>query len=178
VTGGPSVYSARLDGTGLQLQAGNAKSPTVSPDGRWLAYRRQPGSGRIQLKNLRTGAERQLPSGVAGELDFSPDGERLVYVGRRLCNAAGSGRQALLTIGPRDRHPSMLLNTCGRRFIPFSPAWAPRGDRVALTRAEDLGSRPSNIRMGMVTVGGTLIPGAPQHQRRTFEGSPSWQPLR
>lgn len=176
IAGGPAVFSIRIDGSGLQRQADRAKSPVVSPDGRRLAFWRHPGGNRIRLKDLGTGAERQLPTGSAQEPDFSPDGRRLVFVGKRPCRAEGEPRQALLTIGLNEKRPRMLLDTCRRKFIPFGPAWSPGGNRIAFTYRED-GEASSDVGLQMLNLRGTLVPGAPRHRPGTFETAPTWQPL-
>src|SRR6185437_9364045 len=58
-------------------------SPSVSRDGRWLAYAEiNPVSGEasLQLKDFSTGAERQLVAGLGlGETSISPDGSNVAY---------------------------------------------------------------------------------------------------
>lgn len=174
---GWTVFSIRLDGTGLRQLAARAKFPTVSPDGRWLAFTRHPGGDRIRLEDLRTGEERQLPSGTSQEPDFSPDGRRLVFVGQRPCGVSEHQRLAVLTIGLHDRRPRVLYGTCHTRFIPYRPVWSPRGNRVLFTRRENP-QKATDVRLQLLNLRGVLVPGAPRHRPGTFEGSPSWQPLR
>ena len=178
VAGGSRVYSVRTDGSRPKMQANNGRSPVVSPDGRWLAYRRHPGGNRIRLKNLRTRKERKLSTGIAQEPDFSPDGSRLVFVGKRPCG--GQLRQSLLTIGLHDRHPRMLYETCHRSFVAYSPAWSPNGNRIVFTRLSrrDLTQGASDVRLQMVNLAGILVGGAPRPLHQAYEDSPSWQPLR
>jgi Tol biopolymer transport system component len=175
---GSTVYSARLDGSGEQVLATWAKNPVVSPDGRWLAYSKR-GGGYIRIKDLRSGEERQVSNGGyrAQEPDFSPDGKHLVFVGQKLCGATpGRKRLAILMVGLRDVRARMLLNTCHRSFIPYSPAWSPRGNRVLFVRRDN----PQNVgvvsRLQLLNLRGGLLAGAPRHSGGEF--SPSWQPLR
>lgn len=173
---GWTVFSIRLDGSGLQQLATRAKFPAISPDGRWLAFTRHPGGDRIRLKDLRSGEERQLPSGTSQEPDFSPDGKRLVFVGQRPCGTKGRLRLSVLTIGLHDRHTRMMFSTCRAPFIPYGPVWSPRGNRVLFTR-RDNPQKASDVRLQLLNLRGALVPGAPRHRPGTFEGSPSWQPL-
>jgi Tol biopolymer transport system component len=172
---GWTVSSIRLDGTEQRQLARRAKFPAVSPDGRWLAFTRHPGGDRIRLQDLRTGEERQLPSGLSQQADFSPDGRRLVFVGQRPCGPGRHLRLSLLTIGLHDRGAQMLFLTCRTNFLSYSPVWSPRGDRVLFAR-QDNPSGPADARLQLLNLRGALVAGAPRH--RGFEGSPSWQPLR
>lgn len=175
LSGGWTVSSIRLDGTGQRQLARRAKFPTVSPDGRWLAFTRHPGGDRIRLQDLRTGEERQLLSGVSQQADFSPDGRRLVFVGQRPCGPDQHLRLSLLTIGLHDRGAQLLFRTCRTNFIPYGPVWSPRGDRVLFARRDNPGGQ-ADARLQLLNLRGALVAGAPRH--RGFEGSPSWQPLR
>jgi TolB protein len=174
---GWNVRSVRIDGGGLRPQVPNASHPVVSPDGRWLAYSREGDGGGIGLRNLRTREIRRLTGGSAQELDFSPDGRRLVFTGQRRCRPGDRHlRFALLSIGLRDRSPRLLRRSCRREFI--SPAWSPDGRRIVFTRKTFEGGRKLHFQLGMMTAGGTPVGGAPTHRRGTEEIFPAWQPLR
>jgi imidazolonepropionase-like amidohydrolase/Tol biopolymer transport system component len=72
---------------------GGAVRPTPSPDGRWLAYvRRTEGRSRLFVRDLRSGAERQVYAdldqdlqetwavhGVYPNMDWTPDSETIVF---------------------------------------------------------------------------------------------------
>jgi Tol biopolymer transport system component len=176
-TTGFEVFSVKLDGSGERRLAVGATFPTISPNGRWLAFTRRPSRNGIGLIDLRTGEERVLPSGISQDPDFSPDGKRLVFVGQRPCGSKGARRLAMLTIGLNESRPRMLLRTCRRGFLPTSPVWSPRGNRILFVRRDNpAGSAVS--RLQMLNLRGELIPGAPRHRSGTSEFSPSWQPLR
>jgi Tol biopolymer transport system component len=172
---GITVFSIKLDGTGLRPLAQQAKNPAISPDGRLLAFSEFPGN-RLRLKDLRSGAERQLPSGNAQEPDFSPDGKRLVFVGQRPCGTRLHQRLSILTIGLHDAGPRMLFRACRSNFLPYSPVWAPRGNQVLFVRRDDPQKPTATSRLQLLNLRGQLVAGAPRH--RTGELSPSWQPLR
>lgn len=171
---GSTVFSIKLDGSGLRPLVEQAKNPAISPDGRLLAFVEFPGN-RLRLKDLRSGAERQLPSGAAQEPDFSPDGKRLVFVGQRPCGTKAHQRLSILTIGLQDAGPRILFRACRSGFLPYSPVWAPRGNRVLFVR-RDNPQGAAESRLQLLNLRGDLVPGAPQH--RTGELSPNWQPLR
>lgn len=172
---GWAVFSIRLDGHGEQLLASGAKNPAISPNRHMLAFVQARG-GWLRTKDLRSGEERRLPSWRSQEPDFSPDGRRLVFVGQRRCGGKGSGRLSLMTIGLRDSQPRMLLNTCHRPFIPYSPVFSPRGNRVLFVRRDNPQDVGVVSRLQLLNLRGGLLPGAPRHRGGEF--SPSWQALR
>jgi Tol biopolymer transport system component len=172
---GWSVFSVRLDGHGEQLLASGAKNPAISPNRHMLAFVQARG-GWLRTKDLRSGEQRRLPSWRSQEPDFSPDGKRLVFVGQRRCGKRGRGRLSIMSIGLKGEGPRMLLNTCHKSFIPYSPVWAPRGNRVLFVRRENPAEVESTSRLQMLNLRGSLVPGAPRHRGGEF--SPSWQALR
>ena len=171
-----TVFSIRLNGTRRKRQASDATFPIVSPNGRLLAYTKtQDGVGGIHLKNLRSERVRRLTTGSAQDLDFSPDGRRIVFTGQRPCRRGGNLRFAVLSVGLHANHADILRRSCRREFI--SPAWSPNGRRIVFAhkrsagRAEDL-----RFRLGMMRPGGGSAGGAPHHHRGTNELGPAWQP--
>lgn len=175
---GWTVYSIRLDGTGEQVLAVRAENPAISPNGRWLAFTRRPGR-YLRLKDLRSGEEHQIQSGDGRtqEPDFSPDGKRLVFAGQQQCGPVPRRRRlALMTVGLDEARARVLLSTCHRSFIPYSPVWSPSGSRILFVRRDDPGKVSATSRLQMLTARGRLLGGAPRH--RGGELSPSWQPLR
>src|SRR5215203_321447 len=174
---GWNVGSVRIDGGGRRPQVFDGSHPVVSPNGRWLAYSREGDGGGIGLRNLHTREIRRLTSGSAQELDFSPDGRRLVFTGSRRCRSGGRKlRFALLSVGLRDKRPHILRRSCKREFI--SPAWSPDGRKIVFTRKTFEGGRKLHFQLAMMTAGGTPIGGAPAHRRGSEEIFPAWQPLR
>jgi Tol biopolymer transport system component len=172
---GWTVDSVRIDGSGMRPQVFDGSSPVVSPDGRWLAYSREGGGG-IGLRNLRTREIRRLTKGSAQELDFSPNGRRLVFTGQRRCRSGDRRlRFALLSVGLAGGRPRFLRRSCKREFI--APAWSPNGRKIVFTRKF---YKPGQLhfQLAMMTAGGVPIGGAPTHRRDTEEIFPAWQPVR
>jgi Tol biopolymer transport system component len=172
---GWTVLSIRLDGTRTRPQVPNATFPTVSSNGRWLAYSKVGDGGGIRLRNLRSGRTRRLTTGSAQQLDFAPGGRRIVFTGQRRCRRGGDLRFAILSIGIRERGASVLRRSCRREFI--SPAYAPNGRMIAFAHnklaATGAGLR---FRLGIMSPSGALLGGAPRHRRGTNELFPAWQP--
>jgi len=172
-----TVFSVLKNGDGLTRQAANATYPVISPDGRWLAYSQDGAGGGIRLRSVNGGRVRTLTTGSAQELDFSPNGRRLVFTGQRRCRSGERQLHfALLSVGLSGGHPRFLRRSCKQEFI--SPAWSPDGGKIVFTRKAFEGSRKLHFELAMMTAGGTPIGGAPTHRRDSEETFPSWQPLR
>jgi TolB protein len=173
---GWTVDSVRIDGSGMRPQVFDGSSPVISPNGRWLAYSRVGNGGGIGLRDLRTRKISRLTSGSAQELDFSPDGRRLVFTGQRRCGGGDRHlRFALLSVGLAGGHASFLRRSCKREFI--SPAWSPDGRKIVFTRK--LSKRGQlHFQLAMMSASGARISGAPSHRAGTEEIFPSWQSLR
>lgn len=170
------VYSVRLDGSGLRLLVRRGSDPVISPDGRLLAYTRNGGGSGIRVRNLRSGAERQLTTGSAQQLEFSPDGRRLLFVGLRRCSPRNRDlRFAILKIGVKGGDPTFLRRSCEVEFA--GGAWSPDGRRIVYARSLQEGRR-SSFHLAMMTAGGAAVGGAPPHRRGTNNFFPTWQPLR
>ena len=172
---GWTVDSVRIDGSGMRPQVFDGSSPVISPNGRWLAYSREGAGGGIGLRDLRTREIRRLTSGSAQELDFSPDGRRLVFTGQRRCGGGDRHlRFALLAVAVSGEPPRFLRRSCEREFI--SPAWSPDGRRIVFTQKLSKAGQ-LHFQLAMMTAGGTPAGGAPRHRPGTEEISPAWQPL-
>ncbi len=83
------LWTVPLDGSGQprRLTRGHRDTtPQVSPDGRWVAFVRNPehGPGQVHVVEATGGEPRQLtdaPLGAASPV-FSPDGTRIAYLAR------------------------------------------------------------------------------------------------
>jgi TolB protein len=171
---GWTIYTVRRDGTKRHWLVQNASFPIASPKGRLLAYSSYGDGGGVHLLNLRTRKARRLTTGSAQELDFSPNGRRILFTGQRRCKAGGTLRFQLLVIGLSGRHARFLTRRCGSEGI--SGTWSPNGARILYTRKTQRG-RALEFRLRMLTTGGAPAFGAPHHVRGKQEYYPDWQPL-
>jgi Tol biopolymer transport system component len=85
-------------------------SPAISRDGRWLEYAAMnpvSGDSSIRLRDLTTGAERQLIEGRGlWQTSISPDGSRVAYVG------PVSNKSVTLLIAVAGGIPAQLCQDC------------------------------------------------------------------
>lgn len=172
---GWTVDSVRIDGSGQRPQVFDGSSPVISPNGRWLAYSREGNGGGIGLRNLKTRKITRLTGGSAQELDFSPDGRRLLFTGQRRCGRGDRHlRFALLSVGIHDKRPRFLRRSCTQEFI--SAAWSPNGSKIVFTR-KLMKAGQLHFQLAMMTAGGGAGGGAPRHRAGTEDIFPAWQPL-
>jgi len=182
-TGEGDLFSIRLDGSGLRrLTDGPAREqgPTVSPNGRQIAFTCGPAGGneriedvcsirpdgshrRLLTRKLKQGAEPFAP-------DFSPSGRKIAFT-------LGPGTAAdVFTMGADGSRLGALTNRApsGRRKFPrqvgyASPAFAPAGGSiVAVARP---GAGPHLVRISLRD---------PRHPRSLLGGAlasaPVWAP--
>ena len=103
--------------------AGNEAWPTVSPDGRLIAFASErDGGSRIWLRQMASGDEVALTSGVDSLPRFSPDGASLLFLRRR---PDGGDLFRVATVGGDPR-----------RAIPDAVGgdWSPDGRQIGFVR--------------------------------------------
>jgi Tol biopolymer transport system component len=114
------------DGSGFRRLA-SGDSPTLSPDGRHIAFTRTTGRGSgIFIMNVKGSSVRRLtsdPKGTDADPSWSPDGREIVFSrtpqgsgGRDLFTVGVNGHVTQLSTGPDD---------------DFEPAWSPDGTSIA-----------------------------------------------
>ena len=89
-------------------------SPAVSRDGRWLAYssiKPIDGNASIRLRDLRTGAERELigGDGYKGNVSISPDGSQVAY------DAFVNDKRSTFVVPAAGGTPARICDRCDAR---------------------------------------------------------------
>jgi TolB protein len=140
------LYTMRSDGSGVHRLTLNLDpdwgdfSPTVSPDGRWVAFSRKigvpPNNGdqnvsalflvRIDGKALHQVTPYDL---MVDEKDWSPDGSRIVFVSHAGSNS-GPFRADLYSVAPDGSGLTRLTTTTPGQTFAFEPSWSPSGTRI------------------------------------------------
>ncbi len=140
------LYTMRADGSHVRRITLNPDldwgdfSPTVSPDGRWVAFSRvigaTPGNAdqsvsALFLVRIDGSGLRQVTSYdvMVDEKDWSPDGSRIVFVSHAGSNS-GPFRADLFTVAPDGSDLTQLTFTTPGRTFAFRPSWAPSGERI------------------------------------------------
>ncbi|MCG6948331.1 MAG: protein kinase [Acidobacteria bacterium] len=130
------------EGEDARLFEKQASCPTISPDGRWIAYA-SPGSGTtsIYVRPVEGEGKWQVSPGLGGYPRWSGDGQRLFYID------IGSAKRPLMAVdvwagdsfsaGP----PEVVLESLSGAFVTSTaPAvnWdvAPSGDRFVFVEFE------------------------------------------
>jgi dipeptidyl aminopeptidase/acylaminoacyl peptidase len=118
----PTVVSARSDGT-HRLVLAHGYGPTLSPDGKLVAYYKGAGAESLYVEPVRGGPARRLVYGTVdtgAPIAWSPDGRRLV-VGR-----VEGGAYVVDLDGDLYGYG---LDSPGERSLGsgWSPLWGPRG---------------------------------------------------
>jgi eukaryotic-like serine/threonine-protein kinase len=106
---GPPVQVTNTDGV-------VNNSPSISRDGRWLAYvATTPVDSSIRLRDLATGAERQLTHGPLLEwTSISPDGSRVAY-SQAVSGGVVIDREVTFIISVAGGTPTQLCHDCDPR---------------------------------------------------------------
>jgi TolB protein len=84
--GNPHVFLGGGEGRRISMEGKYNTNPTISPDGKFVAYSRElPDGHRIFLQDLSSGSEKQLTFGPGSDEHpwFSPDGYFIVFTSSR-----------------------------------------------------------------------------------------------
>ena len=134
------VAGGKRSGAPRQLTdlAGSVSTPACSPDGKWVAFKRELPSGReIWVVPAGGGLPQRVSDGAGRDMQpaWSPDGRWLAYVSRR-------GEEANLFAVPlAEGRPSASPRALTRGDTTDSlPEWSADGRRIAYVRATSDGA--------------------------------------
>jgi hypothetical protein len=138
----PGLWKIRPDGSeAIRLVAGDVRTPVVSPDGRYVLFRRAPSGGKVQIEVARTsdGAPAPFETVVSvvrpteaslGRPRWMPDGRRILFLGQDARGVTGvfmqdfvPGRDTIATrrpVGGLDMEvltESFDVSADGRRLL-------------------------------------------------------------
>jgi Tol biopolymer transport system component len=130
--------------------------PSFAPDGKWIAFMRQPSGGEAAIYLVATTGTRLRKLATGSDPAWSPDARRLVY----------SDQSRLFVIGANGRGKHALTSGSDPDVMP---AWSPDGKRIAFVRKHE-----GNYDIWVVSADG-------KNERRltTATGqdlNPSWSP--
>jgi Tol biopolymer transport system component len=179
--GDVSHICVKLIGAGTPLRLTNSTrsdfAPVWSPDGRYIAFSRQPEQGSevlsaplldgevLSVPSLG-GPERQLGHteiylySAARNLAWSPDGKLIAVVDR----ASSKGPYRISFVSASDLEKREFTSPPAGYFGDADPAFSPDGQNLAFTRSPDVG--PSDIYVQAVAGG--------EARRLTSDGQIIW----
>jgi serine/threonine protein kinase len=127
-----SIWIANADGTNARVILEAANWPSLSPDGKQIAYHRIKDEG-IYVANNDGSNARRIVSGETCCVQWSPDGKRLLYVQGNL---------------KRGDTKIMMVNVDGSGSTEitsgYNPAWSPEGNRIVYA-----GCQPNTTQCGL-----------------------------
>jgi len=130
-TSHPWVWIARADGTRAHRLA-SGLSPTISPDGRLVAYVASPVSAgaRLMLTPAAGGRARLLLSAsLIFATQWSPDGTRLAVAEQTVASRGRPARAQIVTVDV----PSGRVRATVPAGMPYSMSFSPDGRQLAYT---------------------------------------------
>ena len=135
---GAGFAFSRADGNGFRTIriAGEISSPTFSPDGKRIAFRRQWSERRsaIFVVSANGGRARQVVApagGVADKIDWSPDGSGIVFSAPVFGEKSGQPSSNVFTIRPDGSGLRQLTHARGGKVNNGADSWSPDGKRIA-----------------------------------------------
>jgi Tol biopolymer transport system component len=133
--GDSDIFTVAKDGSGLRRVTsgpGTDGDPAWSPDGRWISFWRDNGSGQpeIFIASVDGGSELQLTKNeyVDVQPSWSPDGSTIAFTR----NVGGTTELFLVDVASGAEH---RLNAGGTYALP---AWSPDGTQIVGVRESEL----------------------------------------
>lgn len=117
------IWVQNADGPGRQWLAGG-DAPRWSPDGSYLAMINGKALEILNLIETRRRSLLEVPSGIAGGFDWSPDGKQLAFV------THGDGQKELRIVNVSDADITQKPRLSGN--LDGYVAWGPAGKRLAI----------------------------------------------
>jgi TolB protein len=158
---------AAADGSRRErLTTGADRTPSWSPDGRFVAFARTDGNTtRIVVADARGRVVRRFGTGSANaDPAWSPDGKRIAYTA-----AAGSASR-IVVANVAGRTLAQLPAT---GVLASSPAWSPDGRRLAYAEQLDSDAEREGQPSAVFVIGAD---GAGRRALARNAGEPSWSP--
>jgi len=169
------IYVIRTDGSGLRrLTHGSAKefTPSWSPDGRWIAYRHQPGSdesGEIYVIRADGSGARNLTRNPAGDYApaWSPAGKWIAFA-----SARGSA-QGIPDIYVMKGDGSGVRRLTRNSDIDEYPTWSPDGKRIVFSSTAGVGFSGESRVLWVMNADGSQLR---QLSHGPYDMRPAWSP--
>ncbi|MBN1782016.1 CHAT domain-containing protein [bacterium] len=120
----------------LTTHLGWDQSPSVSPDGRYVAYISDMNGGlNVHIMDLKTGAKRALTTQSAAEPSWSPDGRWLVFTS---FPASAYGDLTLAFMPPffQNTRPEFTILT-SEKVLDGQAKWSPDGRWIIFQRIQE-----------------------------------------
>jgi Tol biopolymer transport system component/predicted Ser/Thr protein kinase len=150
--GTPEIWETNPLGGGERLLLSNARSPAISPDGKYIAFcRMENGYFRVEVASLSNPGECRILTGDKGGLwdhcdpAWSPDGKQICYWTRHgLWTVPAGGGSAQRLTGDTEQDFEPVWDPAGR-YIYFSSF---RGGTLAIWRVGVHAGQPERITVG------------------------------
>ena len=117
-----SIWVANADGSNAHKVIDLAMWPSLSPDGKLIAYYRIKDEG-IYVANIDGGDPHKILVGETCCVQWSRDSKHLMYVAGKL----KSGDTRVKLVNPDGSNVTELTLSAA----PYNPAWSPDGNRIA-----------------------------------------------
>jgi Tol biopolymer transport system component len=175
---GRHIYVVKADGTGLrQLTTGSSfdSNPSFSPDGKQIAFDRDPGAGKshVFVINVDGTGLRQLTNGNFNDSEpvYTPNGKRIVFVSDRNHDVK-TDRSDIFAMAPSGASQRVLIDG---PYYEKEPDTAPSGKAIAF-----VSNRQPGINIFVANANGRRVRQLTHNKRDCFSGScnlsPAWSP--